>query len=97
MSHEEVNETEEVKVIVKCIKCEQVCQDVFWVKDVGMIGHGVVILNTRGNYGSRVYDGPDTLEMYICDDCFIIAAGQGCIYKIKENKKVTRDSSKFLL
>ncbi len=43
-----------------------------------------VCANTRGNYGSRVYDSMNGryLEFSICDDCLIEAGDRGLIYEI---------------
>lgn len=52
---------------------------------------GAVVFTARGNYGSRVFDGPARmLELYVCDGCLIRKAHHiyhvTNLYKDREEK-----------
>jgi len=36
-----------------------------------LIPHEAVLFQANGTYGSRVFDVPSTVQVFVCDDCFV--------------------------
>jgi hypothetical protein len=78
-----------------CLKCEKELTD-FEIEEDYMFAHNAVILNTHGNYGSRVFDDSGTnLECYLCDPCFEIMATKNFFTRQKSVKIIKTQTVPF--
>lgn len=74
-----------------CIVCDKPLRNVFI--EAGNQPRDGVCVQTRGNYGSAVWDSFDGefLEFNICDDCLVKAGEKGQVWAARTKRPIVND------